>query len=369
MKRTLAMVIPTLRAGGAERVMSLLANEWVSLGHDVHLVVLKDAEVFYVLDSRVAVHRLDFVSDGSRINKVLGELVTLIKLYRSLRQIRPDFVLSFLVTSNVLTLIVGRFLKTHVFVSERSSPSRKAPFFIDLLRKFTYPFANGIIVQTNAAYKQISETVCNNNIVVIPNPVGEIVRTEDRVREKVILTVGRLIDLKGHDYLLRAFAKMNLQDWKLVILGEGPNRKVLEDLAVSLGVNNRLEMPGQVSNVASWYDRSSIFVLTSLSEGFPNALLEAMSFGIPCISFDCVSGPSDLIEHQVNGLLLPVRDVAGLSYWLQVLATDAALRNNLASAGMTKTRRYALKTVSNEYLQFCLGDGVSVKPNDSKDEG
>jgi GalNAc-alpha-(1->4)-GalNAc-alpha-(1->3)-diNAcBac-PP-undecaprenol alpha-1,4-N-acetyl-D-galactosaminyltransferase len=369
MKRTLAMVIPTLRAGGAERVMSLLANEWVSLGHDVHLVVLKEAEVFYVLDSRVAVHRLNFVSDGSRINKVWGEWLTLIKLYRTLRQIRPDFVLSFLVTSNILTLIVGVFLKIEVFVSERSSPNRKIPFYTDLFRRFTYPFAKGIIVQTKAACEKFSGSVMNNNIGIIPNPVGEIVRTEDCVKENTILSVGRLIDLKGHDYLLRAFAQMNLQDWKLVILGEGPNRQVLENLAVSLGVDDRVEMPGQVSNVASWYDRSSIFVLTSLSEGFPNALLEAMAFGMPCISFDCVSGPSDLIEHQVNGLLVPVRDVAGLSYWLQVLATDAALRNNLASAGMTKTRRYALKTVSNEYLQFCLGDGVSVKPNDSKDEG
>jgi GalNAc-alpha-(1->4)-GalNAc-alpha-(1->3)-diNAcBac-PP-undecaprenol alpha-1,4-N-acetyl-D-galactosaminyltransferase len=366
MKKTIALVIPTLQCGGAERVISLLANEWVTSGHDVHLVILKETDVFYFLDGRIRLHRLNFVSDGSRFGKFWGELMTLINLYKALSKLRPDFVLSFLVTSNILTLIVGLCLRAKIFVSERSSPNRKIPFFIDFLRKCTYPFADGIIVQTQAAYAVISKSVWNKNIMVIPNPVSESSNVNVSGKEKIILSVGRLIDLKGHDYLIRAFARINAKDWTLLILGEGPNRQVLEDLTVSLGVDERVEMPGQVLNVSSWYERSSIFVLTSLSEGFPNALLEAMAAGLPCISFDCVSGPSDLIEHKANGLLVPVGDLDGLSDWLRVLVSDAFLRGRLSEAAKTDMKRYAIETVSDQYLQFCLGDSVIVELNDSQ---
>ena len=178
-----------------------------------------------------------------------------------------------------------------------------------------YRFAAAVIVQNEDIAGWFRQSVATRRLLIIPNAVRSqsfLDTTSARIDEPIILGIGRLARQKGFDLLLPAFASTGLADqgWRVVILGEGEDRKALAQLSDDLGLSGSVEMPGHVSDVAGWIARSRIFALPSRYEGFPNALLEAMHLGTASVSFDCPSGPRDLIEHGVNGLLIQAEDVA-----------------------------------------------------------
>lgn len=344
------LVIPTLKQGGAERVMSVLANIWVLQGHDVHLVLLAGGEKFYSLEDSVTVYNLGFVNNGS-INKIMNELKTFIKLRNLLKQIDPDFVLSFMTKYNIFTILANTYLPFDVFVSDRANLLTRRSFIERLLKNITYKRARGIVAQTSFAKEILEKEVGHKNIKVIFNPL-ERVELQDTPKEKIILNVGRLIPEKGQKYLLDAFASIDNQEWKLVMLGDGPLYNDLENQAKSLGITKRLEMPGSVKNVDKWLSRSEIFVFTSLSEGFPNALAEAMGAGLACISFDCNAGPRDLISDTVNGYLVPVKDQKLLSLRLKELTESSEIRFNLGKQSETIKEKLDAEAIADEMLMF-----------------
>ena len=159
----------------------------------------------------------------------------------------------------------------------------------------------------------------------------------------VLLAVGRLIEQKGHDWLCRAFSEVCAQypEWHMVILGEGPLRNRLQSLVAELGISNRVSMPGRVGNVADWYVRADLFVLSSRFEGFPSALIEAMASGCPCVSSDCDTGPRELIEDGVNGRLVAPDDVRALAEALGQLMQDPALRARFATRSEGMLERFS----------------------------
>src|SRR5690625_1103767 len=164
------LIIPTLNQGGAERVMAELANQFIQYDNvEIHLVLLAKAEIFYHIDSRIIVHQLGFENKGS-FQKKISELRTFRKLRALLRQHRPDSVLSFMDKYNVFTLLASAFTGTKVFVSERSNPHKKRTGQMQLLRKYIYPYANGIIAQTELAKAKLFSLTNHKNIKVIPNP-------------------------------------------------------------------------------------------------------------------------------------------------------------------------------------------------------
>jgi glycosyltransferase involved in cell wall biosynthesis len=179
------------------------------------------------------------------------------------------------------------------------------------------------------------KSVPTRRLVTIPNAVrSPTFLSEDRgrVNERIVLGIGRLAKQKGFDLLLRAFSNAGLADdgWRIVLLGEGDERKALSKLSEDLGISKSFEMPGHAKNIPDWILKASIFALPSRYEGFPNALLEAMQLGTACVSFDCPSGPGDLIQHGSNGLLVAPGDVDALSKALRGLALDEPLRDRLA---------------------------------------
>ena len=175
-----------------------------------------------------------------------------------------------------------------------------------------------------------------------------------------VLAIGRLNEQKGFDLLLDAFCRSGLAraGWRLVILGEGPERPALQQQATTLGIADAVALPGFVE-VGQWLKRADIFVLSSRYEGFPNALLEAMQMQRACISFDCPSGPRDLIENDRDGLLVPPRDVAALSEALQCLAADPALRSRLGAEASKVGERFSAASVYAKWLD--LIDSVASK--------
>jgi glycosyltransferase involved in cell wall biosynthesis len=157
-----------------------------------------------------------------------------------------------------------------------------------------------------------------------------------------------LVKLKGFDRLLEAFTSLvrKHENWDLAILGEGSERGALESQVLAAKLDGRVVLPGQAGNVGEWYERADLYVMCSHFEGFPNTLAEAMAHGLPTVSFDCDTGPRDIIRHEIDGLLVPPGDVAGLSAALDRLMGDAALRTRFAARALEVRKRFSIERIA-----------------------
>lgn len=351
-RRVIVLVIPTLKLGGAEKVMSELANTWVLQKHQVHVVLLtRDKERFFYIHPDIRVHELGFENKGL-IQKIWAELKVIIGLRKVFRTLRPDYILCFMEKYNVITVLSSAFLNLRVVLSDRSNPKKKLPPFLKLLKTLTYRSASGIVAQTSMAKLELAKSVRNKNIRVIPNPVRKFPFDHETSRDKIILNVGRLVPEKAQHYLLEAFALVSDSTWRLVICGDGPLRKSLEGQARALNIYSRTLFAGSVTDIDSWLQKSSIFAFTSISEGFPNALAEAMSAGMAVVSFNCEAGPSDIVQNGINGFLTDVGDVAAFHLCLEKLISNKQLRQRLGERARLVSEKLDINVISDSYLNL-----------------
>jgi len=263
----------------------------------------------------------------------------------------PDAVLSFGEWFNPFVILATRFLNIPLYAFDRMGPDMKLDPLVQFSRKILYKYATGIVVQTNAAKKKVTEKTSATNVVVIPNALIPI-NVAKKEKKKVIVSVGRLSPEKGHIILLRAFGRLEQKDWHLSIIGDGPEMSVLEKEAIDLGVRDRVQFHGHIKDFAAIMGESEVFVLPSYHEGFPNALLEAMSVPVACISSDCVAGPGEIINQGVNGLLVKPGDVDELAAAMELLINDPVLRENLATEAYKVRERFEFEKIAGEYQKF-----------------
>jgi glycosyltransferase involved in cell wall biosynthesis len=203
-------------------------------------------------------------------------------------------------------------------VSERTyPPAQRLGLAWRLARRITYPWADTVVMQTRQGADWMAKAAPGARVVSIPNPLaarlseaGPVVSPQAVLGDegkRILLSAGRLSEEKQFPVLVDAFSLIadERPDCDLVILGEGPARQEIERRAASHGLQSRIHLPGHVGNVTEWYACSEAFVLTSSREGFPNAMMEALSSGVPAVSFDCATGPADLIREGANGFLVP----------------------------------------------------------------
>jgi GalNAc-alpha-(1->4)-GalNAc-alpha-(1->3)-diNAcBac-PP-undecaprenol alpha-1,4-N-acetyl-D-galactosaminyltransferase len=350
----ITLVIPSLSSGGAERVMSLMANHWAEIDWRVTMVTLSGAETdFFPMSARISrvCLRLEGSSSGA-VSAGWRNIARVRALRSAIRSSRPDAVISFMESMNVLTLLATRLTATPVVVAERTDPrEHEIGAAWSMLRKGLYPRAAALVVQTHGVLAWAVERVGAEKAHVIPNPVVQVSsRPSDAVGaypQPFVLAMGRLTQEKGFDLLLRAFEKASRlhSDWSLVILGEGSERASLEQLAGELGIAARVHLPGREAEPATIMAQASLFVLSSRFEGFPNALLEAMACGLPVLSFDCRSGPGEIIRHGVDGMLVPPGNVPALADAMQELMGDPESRELLGRSAVVATRRFGTETV------------------------
>ena len=354
----IVLVIPTMKQGGAERVMSELANHWAREGHVVTLILLLKREHFYQLDSRIKVKELFFENRG-KINKIYNEFKLFLAFRGVIKEESADFILSFMEKYNLFALLSTIGLKEKVFVSDRSSPHTKVPLHVKYLRRLVYPYAEGIVAQTSLAEEILFKETGHKNINTISNPLKKVFHYPKINKEKIILNIGRLHPLKGQGLLLEIFAKSKRDGWKLVILGDGELLEELKKRVKILGIENDVLFIGQVDNVDEWLARASIFAFTSLSEGFPNALAEAMSAKLSCISFDCETGPSELIIDGLNGFLIPLENQEIFIKRLEELIVNESLRDRLGIEAGEIGKRLDINKIANDYLSFCSSSSMN----------
>ncbi|MCD6732476.1 MAG: glycosyltransferase family 4 protein [Burkholderiaceae bacterium] len=360
--RRLCLVISTLGAGGAERVLSTLANWWAAAGHSITLVTLSDgSDDFYWLDERIERIALGVMRPARRPHEaVFQNLRRICALREAINATRPDVVVSFISTVNVLTLIATMGLGVPTIVSERVDPRTHAIGRAwSLLRNHWYSRAYAVVVQTRSVAECISEAMRLNRCVVIPNPLappllaldGEISAQPLGTMSPTIAAMGRLVDQKGFDLLIEAFALTRPREsgWRLVIIGDGPRRKALEAVARKLGVDDIVEFAGRVHRPETVLRTAKIFVMSSRYEGFPNALLEAMALGIACVATDCRSGPADIVRHGIDGLLVPSENVAALATTIRSLMDDDILRTGLAMRAREVRARFSVDRIAAQW--------------------
>lgn len=340
-------VIPAMRAGGAERVMTGLCNALAAAGDDVVLVTLaSEAEKpFFPLAPQVQLIPLDKLhKDGglSRLRSLVGRLFALRK---TIRTTKPDVVLSFLDTMNITAVLVTRFLGVPVIVSERIDPGaylHRIGWFKSVLRRLTYPWADELVVQT-ARVESFFNWMPASRLTVMPNPVQfsdltaapDKPGTDGRFR---MIAVGRLDTQKGFDLLIEAFAIIarDYPDWDLCIFGEGDERADLQRRVNDTGLDGRVALPGVTDDIGAEYYISNLMVLSSRYEGFPNVLAEAMASGLPAIAFRGVSGVDELIRHGECGWLADEMAAPNLAIAMARLMDSADLRCRLGTAAIQR---------------------------------
>lgn len=347
--------IPTLTAGGAERVAAVLANAWCGLpATQVALLLMFDDELFYPLDPRVRTTSLGLKPGLGAAARTWALARALSSFRRAVVAEQPDFVLSFMNKYNVFCLAALRGTGIPVIASERDSPTEPNLRLRWALRALLYPKAAGIITQSEESKTVVAARTGQRRIAVIPNPVPRPAPVVTPLwREKFVLSVARLVPKKGHADLIDAFARAAVPDWRLVICGEGPLKADLATRAAALGIADRVSFEGNVKDVATWYRRAGVFALPSYFEGFPNALAEAMVSGAPVVSYDCPTGPSQLIRDGCNGFLVPVGDVAGLSERLGRLMLDRELSERFSAEAARVADRLDAPVIARTYFDFC----------------
>jgi glycosyltransferase involved in cell wall biosynthesis len=322
----IALFLPNLGAGGAERVSLTLARAFHGAGHRVSLVVGSTAG-HLARDVPAEVELVDL--ESGRVRSAL------VGLSRWLRKENPAVLISSQAHANVVAFLAHRFAgsSARLILREVSTPSRSIGQQREPTRSITralmstaYRRADAVVAVSRAAALDLQAflAVQLGNLSVVYNPV--ITTRVSRLAQEqvdhpwfadngpVIMSVGRLSEEKDYPTLIRALAGMRTHtDARLLILGEGPLRADLERLVESVGLAGRVSMPGFVSNPYAYMSRADLFVLSSRFEGLPGVLIEALACGCRVTSSDCPSGPREILKDGVLGKLVPVGDVNAMS--------------------------------------------------------
>jgi glycosyltransferase involved in cell wall biosynthesis len=345
----IAFVQAGLGAGGAEKIVSLLAQHRLSLGDEVHVLAFRNEPngSYFPYDERVKIETPPPSSliPGSRLYRVAARAIWLRSRFK---EIRPDLIVSFLTKTNVLVMLASLGLEIPLVISERNNPLKQGahafwhPASLMLARR-----AGAVVMQTEAAYEMLPGSL-KARALVIPNPsVTPNGSHSVGGNGKTIVAVGRLVEQKGFDLLIDAVARLtaDLPEVRLIIFGEGPDRDALEARAAALGIGDRVSLPGNTTRPGTWISAGDVFVLSSRYEGFPNVLIEALAGGLPAVAFDCPWGPSAILTHEENGMLVPAENVDALATSLKRMLTDQAMRKRLSAAAPSAAARFSLSSV------------------------
>ncbi|WP_234571718.1 glycosyltransferase family 4 protein [Rhodohalobacter sp. 614A] len=361
MKEKICLLINSLNPGGMERVTSELANYLSTVEKkEVHLIVYgKERDHFYKISERVIIHKPDFQSRYPF--KILLAVRTIAFLRKKVKEIHPDTLLSFGEIWNVFVLISLFGLKYRIFISDRAQPGKQRP--LEGLRKWLYRSAAGIIVQTKTAKLIYERKFPHSNIKAIPNPIYQIKRSHHQDRENSILFVGRFIPTKHIDRLIKMFSEINADNWKLIIVGGDHGKsKLSNDLKALIGelnLENSVFLEGYQSNVDQYYLTSKIFAFPSSSEGFPNVVGEALSAGLPVVAYDCVAGPSEMIENRNNGFLIDLHNEKMFKEKLEYLMNHEEQRIEMGEKARESVKKFSVEKIGERFYETITNSGRS----------
>jgi GalNAc-alpha-(1->4)-GalNAc-alpha-(1->3)-diNAcBac-PP-undecaprenol alpha-1,4-N-acetyl-D-galactosaminyltransferase len=334
-EKHIVFVVNTLHEGGAAKILSWLANNTIKYYKRVSIVTFFSSVTAIKLDERINVVAME---NFKRTNKpsMFWRLSLVKNLRKTILDLKPDLVCSFISDVNVTSILALFFSKIPLIVAERGDPYTLSKSW-KLITKILYKSSNYRIYQTDMA-QYFFEKKKKAKSKIIPNPYIEtgIVSPYQGKRNNVISSAGRFEYQKGFDVLLRAFRIVSTYypDYELVIYGEGSLREYYSLMIKELKLSTKVKMPGYVSNLQEKIRGDKLFVLPSRFEGMPNALMEAMAIGIPTVSTDCTpGGPAYLTKDGTRGVLVKVDDVESLAEGIVKVISDEELSNKLSVYG------------------------------------
>lgn len=323
--------------GGAEHASVNFANGFKKNGCEVSFISMFKQAHFFKLNNEINFYE----PDNFNIKK-LNLFKTIFWLRGIVKKENPDVIIVLQKFYSAIAVLSLLGTKQKVFISERSSPLFKWSLPVSIFNKivFTIIKPDGIIAQTSIAAEYQRKYYGNKvPIKIIPNIVREVKLYPEIKRENFILAVGRLNDhLKGFDRLIEALVLMK-NDWHLYLAGGDEEGIELKTLAKNLGVENRIKFLGKVKEMDELYARAGIFVIPSRSEGFPNALVEAMAAGLPCVAFDFIAGPRDIITDGVDGIVVEDGNLEKMANAIDDLVSDENKRITLGKNALKVRER------------------------------
>ena len=347
-------ILPSVNMGGSERVMvEIAAFGAMSGGVESHLLALTKGPRFFRVPAHVFFHEPSF--DYRQYSRPIFTLRTFLFLRKKIKEIQPYSLLSFGGRYNSFVLLASFGLGIRTFISDRSRPTIGYGKLVDRVNSVMYRRANGIIAQTERAKHIMYRKTRHQNIRVIGNPVRAI-SSKRAEKKNIILNVGRFIRSKHQGLLVWYFSRLARRDWRLVFAGDGPYLEATKKVARSLGVEHRTEFRGRVPNIDDLYMQSKVFAFTSTSEGFPNALAEAMAAGLACISFDCEAGPSELIDDGIDGYLVKEMQHEEYVRKLETLVENNDVRKKFGTNAKKKMQEFRVDRIARRYLSLLLAD-------------
>ena len=390
-KKHIAMYIGSLQKGGAERVMTNLANYLFEMGYEVTLVTTylapEEYDVEHAAWKRVPAGHpgAELVMDPDEnpawvdmtggeeggIKRVFSGLLKseqkgraanfrarLKKLSDIWKEIDPDVILSFIGKNNVMALSTATREGYKVVVSVRADPDMEyGSRALKSAMLATFGRAAGVAVQSTGAKKKFPGYI-QKKCVILPNAMDESFVRNRYIgeREKTVVMVARLHENKNHAMVMEAFKEATAEkhsDYKLVFYGDGPEMIRLTSKAVSLGISDRVIFKGNVKHVAEHIEKAGMFVLASDHEGMPNSLIEAMALGLACISTDCpCGGPADLIQNGENGILVPVRDKQALALAMKKIMDDKEFADKLGANAVKVQERFRPDIAAGKWREY-----------------
>lgn len=350
--------INVLGGGGAERVMANLSSQFSEDGNEVVLVATYKVDKEYEVSK--GVRKVYLEKQGSySSNRIIRNVQRIFKLRKIIKREKPDVVISFMAEPNFRAILANSGLKSKTIVSVRNDPSKEYSGKIGgLIATRLLPKANGCVFQTNDAMRYFSNVLQKKSKVIYNAVKEDFYHVERNPQEGRIVTLGRLTSQKNHTLLIEAFSMIAEQfpNTIIEIYGEGDLRSQIEKQISELQLENRVFLKGNVSNVAQVYEAADVFVLSSDFEGMPNALMEAMAAGLPCVSTDCpCGGPKMLISDQNDGLLVPVGDVRKMTEALTLLMENREFKLELGEKAKLKALEFASEKIFLEWKKFIEG--------------
>lgn len=357
----LTLVVSSLSCGGAERAAVLLAEGLLNKGYKVSLITIDGVEKdFYQLPDVVYRIALNIAKDSpTLIHALWNNLHRFWILRKAINSLQPDVVISVMYPTNILTLISLMQTKYPVIVNEQIDPKiNHDEGWWGKLRRPVYLLAKKVVSVSQGVDLNF-EWLPKSKRAVIYNPLQPIYHQEKIINlppgadpnKKWIIGMGRLDHQKNFELLLSAFHQVvnKHPDWQLLIFGEGKLRHKLEEIVDNFGLNHQVLLPGITNNNIAIFKRSELFILSSRFEGFGNVLIEAMACGVTVISTDCPSGPREIIQDGVDGILVPNEDMSALAAAMDRLMSDAGERKRLAERAPESSRRFNLDAITEKW--------------------
>lgn len=351
-------VASSLASGGAERVLSVLANELARRGYEVGILTICKEDIFYTLDLNIKVIELDLCGNSKNIFESIARGYQIIKsLHVNFKNIAPDVIITFMGKVNVYALLANYTNRYKIIATEHIDnyicPTSK---IVDILRKKTYKNAKALVSVSKGASEYFN-FLDSRKRHVIYNPLEQEIlekscKSVENLPDRYIIAVGRLADQKNYASMIEAFSSLEAKKVQLLIFGDGALKDEIQRHIESKNLQDKIKLMGVVKNIYPYMKNAKFLTLSSKYEGFGNVLIEAMACGCPVVSFDCPSGPSEIITDGVNGILVENQNIDKLAIAMQTLIDNTNLREKMSKKAKEVYEIYNIEKIANQWEQL-----------------